>query len=314
MSDTTFDVSVVVADYDNPQSFDAFYAEFSAPLREAGISFEFIFVVAATDGALLAPLMPLRDRGEPIQLFEAAQPVGEAGLLRSAIQFVRGRTVFVVSAQPRVAAEALPMLYRAIEGGADLAVAQRAAAQDSRMNQMQRRFAHYLVRRLVGGSFHDLGSGVRAIRRDVLDTLPLYGEFSRFLPLFALREGLRVREIEVPQHPSDRGARVYRLGIYVRRLIDLLAVFFLIRFREKPLRFFGLVGGVVSFTGSVSLLILIAQRLAGRPLADRPMLLIAVLLIVLGAQGIALGLIGEIIVHTSARRRTVYRLAPPGDR
>ena len=170
---------------------------------------------------------------------------------------------------------------------------------------------HAFIRALVGGSFRDLGSGVRAYRREVLGELPLYGEFSRFLPLFAIREGFRVEEIEVPQHPADQKTRIYSPGIYLRRLLDLLTVFFLIRFREKPIRFFGLLGSGVSLTGLVIMAILGAQRLGGQPLADRPMLLVGVLLFVLGVQGLALGLIGEIIVHAGAKRRTVYRLSPP---
>jgi hypothetical protein len=311
MTDTTLQVSIVVVDSERPQPFAEFYEEFAEPLRQAGITYEFIFVVPADDGALLVPLIPLRDRGEPIQIFEAAQPVGEAGLLRSVVQYARGRTILVLAAYRRVAAEALPLLLRAIDDGADLAVARRSAANDRAGNQLQRRLSHFLVRFLVGGSFHDLGSGVRAIRRDVLDFLPWYGEFSRFLPLFALREGMRVREIDVPQHPADRATQFYSPGTYIRRLIDLLAVFFLIRFREKPLRFFGFIGGLVSLAGTVTLGILGIQRIMGEPLADRPMLLVAVLLVVLGVQGIALGLIGEIIVHASAKRRIVYRVAPP---
>jgi hypothetical protein len=108
--------------------------------------------------------------------------------------------------------------------------------------------------------------------------------------------------------------RVYSPGLYVRRLNDLLAVFFIIRFREKPLRFFGMVGGLTSVLGLALLTVLGVQRLGGHPLGDRPLLVVAVLLFVLGIQSIALGLIGEIIVHASSRRRAVYRLAPPRNR
>jgi hypothetical protein len=172
-----------------------------------------------------------------------------------------------MAAYRRVSAEALLMLIDAIDAGCDLAVARRSSRGDKLANQLQRRMVHALVRTLVGGSFRDLGSGVRAIRSEVLGELPLYGEFSRFLPLFALREGFRVEDIEVPQHPSDQRTRVYTPGVYIRRLLDLLAVFFLIRFREKPLRFFGLVGGLVSFAGLVVLAVLAIQRLAGEPTA-----------------------------------------------
>jgi len=118
----------------------------------------------------------------------------------------------------------------------------------------------------------------------------------------------------VPQHPLDLRTRVYSPGIYLRRLLDLFAVFFLVRFREKPLRFFGLTGGLTSLVGFVLLAVLGVQRLAGQPLADRPLLVLSVLLVVLGVQGVALGLVGEIIVHASVRRGVTYRLAPRGGR
>jgi len=304
------DVSVVVIVSERSEPFAEFYREYAEPLRAGGISFEFIFVVPASGQALLEPLIPLRASGEPIVLFESAENVGEAGLLRSVLTHCSGEVVLVLAAYRRVAASALPLLLQAIDDGADLVVARRTAAGDRAANQVQRRLVHGLVRVLVGGPFHDLGSGVRAIRREVLAELPLYGEFSRFLPLFAIREGFRVQELEVPQHSADRRTRIYSPLIYLRRLIDLLAVYFLIRFREKPLRFFGLVGGLVSLAGFFILVVLGAQRLAGKPLADRPMLLVGVLLFVLGVQGLALGLVGEIIVHAGSKGRKVYRLAP----
>ena len=103
---------------------------------------------------------------------------------------------------------------------------------------------------------------------------------------------------------------MYGPGTYLRRLIDVLGLYFLVRFTEKPLRFFGLVGSAVSLTGAALLLLLLIQRLQGKGLADRPLLLLAVLLVVLGVQATALGLVGEIIVHFSVLHRRSYRLTP----
>lgn len=89
----------------------------------------------------------------------------------------------------------------------------------------------------------------------------------------------------------------------------MLGVLCLVRFTEKPLRFFGLLGGVLFLAGSVLLAVLAAQKLEGQDLANRPMLLLAVLLVVLGVHAIALGLIGEIIVHLQVSRRPSYRLS-----
>lgn len=303
-------VSVVVVVSDRSEPFVEFYHEYAEPLRARGIPFEFIFVVSSSNRQQLEPLIPLREGGEPVMLFETAKSVGEAALLRSALEHAQGEIILELAAYRRVSASAIPLLLQAIDDGAELVVARRSSAGDRLGNQVQRRVVHALVRAVVGGSFHDLGSGVRAFRREVFSELPLYGEFSRFLPLFAVREGFRVRELEVPQHAADRRTRVYSPVTYIRRLLDLLAVFFLIRFREKPIRFFGLLGGAVSLLGLILLAVLGAQRLAGQPLADRPLLLVGVLLFVLGVQGLALGLIGEIIVHASAKRRAVYRLSP----
>ena len=101
---------------------------------------------------------------------------------------------------------------------------------------------------------------------------------------------------------------MYSLGVYLRRLIDLLGLVFLVRFTHKPLRFFGLFGSLFSFTGGAILIVLFVQRIGGRGIADRPMLLLGTILFVLGVQAIAMGLIGEIIVHLHASHRRTYRL------
>ena len=302
-------VSVVVIVTERPDPLAEFYQECAEPLRAGGHQFEFLFVSPTSSGHRLDPLLPLRAAGESIELFEAAHDPGEASLLRSVLPHCQGQVILALSAYRRVAATALPMLIEGIDAGADLVTARRSTTGDSRVNRVQRRMTHALIHWLVGSAFHDLGSGVRAFRPEMLRDLPLYGEFYRFLPVFARRDGFRVEELEVPQHAADRRSRVYSPGVYLRRLLDLLAVFFLVRFREKPLRFFGLVGGMVGFLGFVILAVLGVQRLGGEPLADRPMLLVGALLLVLGAQGIALGLVGEIIVHAGAARSRVYRLA-----
>jgi hypothetical protein len=112
----------------------------------------------------------------------------------------------------------------------------------------------------------------------------------------------------VPQHPMDARIRVYRPGVYLRRLLDIAAFFFLAKFTEKPLRFFGLVGSIFFAAGTVIGLVLLIQRVEGQGIANRPALLLAVLLVALGVQLIGLGLVGEIIVHLRAPHRRAYRV------
>lgn len=155
---------------------------------------------------------------------------------------------------------------------------------------------------------HDVACGVQAMRREVFESVPLYGDFYRFFPLLAMNEGFGVSEVNAAQHPHDCQTRIYSPGVYVRRVIDLLGVVFLLRFTNKPLRFFGLFGSLAALSGGLILAVLAVQRIGGEGIADRPVLLLGVLLVVVGIQAVSLGLIGEIIVHLNVPRSMTYRL------
>ena len=302
------DVSVIVPVSERPSPLDHIYEEHASVLRGAGHSFEFLFVIEPSRMELSAPLRSLVERGEPIRIFAVGQGVGEAGMLQAALGMARADILLTLTPYPRIRPEGILTLLEAVREGADMATARRLGLRSSMLNTLQRKFFHLLVRRGVGGNFEDVASGVRVLRREVLEQVPLYGDLSRFLPVLAERDGFLVREVPLSQHPDDIPTRVYAPGVYLRRLIDILGVFFLIRFTRKPLRFFGLMGFTLSAIGFLILFWITVERVGGRAAADRPILLLGVLLLVLGVQAIALGLIGEIVVHLSAgENRRGYR-------
>jgi hypothetical protein len=146
------------------------------------------------------------------------------------------------------------------------------------------------------------------MKRKVIEEIRLYGELHRFLPLLAYELGFKVSEVPVQQSQFDLARRVYEPGIYLRRVLDVLTLFFLVKFTKKPLRFFGLVGSAVSLTGVVILGYLGLDRLLGGAIAGRPVLILGVLLTVLGLQLFSIGLLGELIVFTHARDRKDYQI------
>ena len=208
----------------------------------------------------------------------------------------------------QVRAEGIGPLLDAVRDGADMAVANRSPRVDSWLNRLQSRAFHSLLGGLAERRFHDIACGVRVIRRPVAEALPIYGDLHRFIPVLALRDGYRVDEVAVPQHPANVRTRVYGPGVYLRRLLDIAAFFFLAKFTEKPLRFFGLVGSVFFGLGAVAALVLLIERIGGQGIANRPLLLLAVLLLALGVQLMGLGLVGEIIVHLRSPHRRAYRV------
>lgn len=307
--DTQPRLSVVVPVTERPEPLEEIVREYGPALESLDEAFEMIFVVFPWHRHLAEPLEEIDCSAACIRVLEVGEGAGEGMLLRLAARRARGDVILTLPAYHRVEASGLGKLVRAVDDGADLAVARRWPRRDSWINRVQSGVFNWLQRMLVGGDVRDVACGVRAGRRDVLLQLPLHGEFYRFLPLLAMNEGYRIQEVEIPQHPEDAQPRVYNPGTYVRRLVDLLGIFFLARFTYKPLRFFGLVGSLIGGVGAVIMLVVFVQRLAGQPLADRPLLLLGVLLLTLGVQSFAIGLIGEIIVHLSASgRRRTYRL------
>ena len=300
-------VSVIVPVVERSDDLTALYHAFARELERRGEEHEFLFVF---DGGFAVPpeLAALSRDQESVRLLSFARTFGETAALRLGIERSRGDVIITLPAYFQVEAAGIGPLLDALQGGADLVVANRSPRIDSWLNRLQSRGFHWMLRGVTDRRFHDIACGVRVMRRSTAEALPLYGDLHRFIPALALREGYRVDEVAVPQHPGDARTRVYGPGIYLRRLLDVAAFFFLAKFTEKPLRFFGLVGSVCFGLGALTSLVLLAERIGGQAIANRPLLLLAVLLVALGVQLMGLGLVGEIIVHLRSPHRRAYRV------
>ena len=211
-------------------------------------------------------------------------------------------------AYQQVEVDDIPKLVAALENY-DMVLARRWPRRDSITNRLQNRLFNFLLRLSTDLKIHDAGCSTRVFTRNVIEEIQLYGDLHRFFPVMAHRQGFRVIELDVTQSEKDIHRRFYAPGLYVRRMLDLLTIFFLIKFTKKPLRFFGLVGTTLFGLGVVSSLYLIVERLFfDISLADRPALFLSSLLIVLGVQIIAIGLIGEIIIFTHAKDLKEYKI------
>ncbi|HEU5042002.1 MAG TPA: glycosyltransferase [Gemmatimonadales bacterium] len=299
-------VSVVVPVVERADDLEAMYQAFAHELEARGVAHEFLFVV---DGGFTAPPeLAALARRDGVRVLRFARTFGETAALRLGIERSTGDVILTLPAYFQVKPEGIGPLLQALENGSDMAVASRSPRLDSWLNRMQSAVFHRMISGVTDRRFHDIACGVRIMRRPVAEALPLYGDLHRFIPALAVREGYLVEEVPVPQHPQDARTRLYGPGVYLRRVLDITAFFFLAKFTEKPLRFFGLVGSVFFLAGAVTGLVLLVDRLRGTGIANRPLLLLAVLLVALGVQLMGLGLVGEIIVHLRAPHRRAYRV------
>ena len=168
------------------------------------------------------------------------------------------------------------------------------------MRKVPSRVANWLISRVTGVHLHDYGCTLKAYRADVADNLSLHGDLHRFIPALASWYGVDVTEVEVNHRPRVHGRSKYGIGRTPRVMVDLITVKFLLGYSARPGHLFGPLGLLLSFVGSVVLAIVSVQRIFfGEPLANRPSLLLAILLIVLGLQFVGIGLLAEMIMRAS---------------
>jgi glycosyltransferase involved in cell wall biosynthesis len=286
------------------------YDQHAKEISATGHSYEFIFVLDGPDEAALQLLRALKLEHPEIQVIALNRWFGEATALAIGLERSRGSMVLTLPSYFQVEPfEIRRLLEQLKEGGYDMVVAWRHPRIDSFFNRVQAWVFRWLVTVLTGTQYHDVSCGLRVMKRKVIEEIRLYGELHRFLPLLAYEQGFKVAELAVQQSRFDLARRMYEPGIYLRRVLDVLTLFFLVKFTKKPLRFFGLVGSAVSLTGVVILGYLGLYRLLGYgAIAGRPLLILGVLLTVLGLQLFSIGLLGELIVFTHARDRKEYQI------
>jgi len=283
--------------------------DYKRGISATGLTYEFVVVLDGYYPQLLDELKKLKAEGEHITIIVLAKWFGEATALTIGFKHAAGEIILTLPAYHQIRTDEIPRLIDALEGS-DMVLARRWPRIDSFLNRLQSKVFNYLLRSVSSLSVHDAGCGVRAIRRHVTEEVYIYGDLHRFLPIMAHRHGFTVTELKVAQAEQDRHQRLYPPGIYLRRLLDLLTVFFLIRFTYKPLRFFGLLGTAVFFLGALGIAYLVADRLIwDAMLGNRPALFLSSLLVVLGIQLLAIGLIGELIIFTHARDMKEYNIA-----
>jgi glycosyltransferase involved in cell wall biosynthesis len=302
------DLSVIVPIGKRHADIAELYTEYRAALDALGRSYECIFVLDGPNPEVAVSLQRLLARDPNLIVIGLTKRFGESTALMAGFQRASGAVIVTLPAYYQIEPVDIGKLVDAV-AAVDIAIARRWPRAGSRFEAWRRDTFHGLIAAITHLRFHDLGCGARAMKRRVLEEIALYGDQHRFLPVLADRQGFKVLEIDVRQSNRDRYEGGYATREYVRRALDIFTVFFLVRFTKKPLRFFGMVGVTTFGIGALLIAWLVIERVAfQQPLADRPLLLLSSLLVVLGLQLFAIGLLGELIIFTHARDIKDYQI------
>jgi len=284
------------------------YIEYKHNIEIYTHQYEIIFVLDGQTPSAYKQLDSLIQQGEKFRIIKLSRNFGEAAALTAGFEHSNGNIILTLPAYYQVDPSEIPKILEEKKNW-DMIISRRNPRTGSKFEKMRRHIFHWFLYYVTGYKFHDLGSNMRVFDRKVMSEIPVYADQFRFLPILAARMGFKVLELNLKQSPKDYYHHGYRLREYLHRLLDILTVFFLVRFTKKPLRFFGMIGSLTFIAGGLITLYLVFERLfLDVGLAERPALLLSSLLVVLGIQIIAIGLIGELIIFTHAKELKEYTI------
>jgi glycosyltransferase involved in cell wall biosynthesis len=290
-------VSVVIPLYNEVESLEPLHDE----LKEALVSIsdhEIIFVNdGSTDGSIeVLKKLQLSDR--TVRVINFRRNFGKSAALDAAFRKVRGRFVVTLDADLQDDPAEIPELIEKLESEKlDLVSGWKKIRRDPLSKRMPSRLFNYATRIVSGLKLHDFNCGLKAYRVEVVRVLRVHGELHRYIPAIAHRAGFKVGEKPVNHRPRSFGKTKFGPSRFVHGFLDLLTVLFLNRYVSSPLHFFGLFGGLILCVGMVMNGYLLFEKIMGRSIGDRPLLFLAVMMVIVGLQFIFFGLLGEMMAR-----------------
>ena len=294
------ELSVVVPVYNEVGNLEILHQDIVEVLQAVGRSYELLFIDDGSTDASLETLQSLQKGNPCVRVIEFRRNFGQTAAIAAGLRYSNGGVVITLDADRQNDPRDIPSLLSEIDKGMDLVCGWRHQRQDGLwLRLLPSRMANSLISLTTDVKLHDYGCTLKAMRCEVAKNLRLYGEMHRFIPAIASWYGVRMTEVKVRHHPRVSGVSKYGLSRTFRVLLDLLTVKFLMGYSSRPIHFFGAIGLASSAAGGTILSWLFVERIFfGAALADRPALLAAILLTLLGFQFITVGLLAELQTRT----------------
>jgi len=295
------DISVVLPVYNEAGNLRRFVPELSGVLRAMGRSYEIIAVDDGSEDASIEVLRQLKEDDPDLRIIRFRRNFGQTAAFAAGFDLARGSVVVTMDADGQNDPADIPAMLQVMEdGGYDIVSGWR---QDRKEPFFSRRLPSMLANRIIGHStgvaLHDYGCSLKLYDRAVAKNVKLYGELHRFIPALASRIGVRVAEVPVNDRPREYGVSKYNITKTVRVVLDLLTVSFLLTYLARPMQLFGLAGLISGGLGFLMALYLaLVKIIRGVDIGSRPLLSLAILLIIIGVQFLVMGLLGELQIRT----------------
>lgn len=293
--------SIVVPFHNEEENVTRLYDRVKDVMEHVGSTFEMVFVDDGSRDRTYRLLEEIAAVDSRVLLVKLRRNFGQTSALAAGFDHSQGEFILAMDGDLQHDPAEIPAFLAKLEEGYDVVSGWRAQRADSMvLRRIPSRAANWLVARLSGVDIHDFGTTFKAYRREVIHSIPLYGEMHRFIPALASWYGASICEIPISNPARDSGESHYGITRTFRVMFDLLTIRFLLKYMTRPLHFFGGIGscGVLA-GGGIAVWLLLTKLISGRAVAGEhgPWFLIAAVLILAGMQSVGIGLLGELQVR-----------------
>ncbi|HYH13469.1 MAG TPA: glycosyltransferase family 2 protein [Thermomicrobiales bacterium] len=297
-------LSILIPVMNEEGNLDELYRRLTEQLATIGLPWEIVFVDDGSQDSTWQIITRLSKADDRVIGLRHRRNFGKALALANGFRIVQGDVVVTMDGDLQDDPAELSNFLSKLDEGYDLVSGWKQRRQDPLGKTAPSKVFNWTVRKSSGVPLHDFNCGFKAYRYDVTQSIRLYGELHRFTPVLASAEGFRIAEIPVKHHARKWGSSKYGWSRLTKGFLDLLTVIFLTQYRQRPMHLFGLPGLLSMLLGVLAGLWLLVEKFAfGEAIGTRPLLMLSVLLVVIGAQFFALGLLGEFLAHGSERAR-----------
>ena len=299
-------ISIIIPAYNEEGSLPELYRRImlsiDALLKNGTISqYELMYINDGSTDATEKVLLDLHEKDSNAHVISLRRNFGKATALNAGLRHVKGDIIFTIDADLQDDPKEIPRFIEKLGEGYDLVVGWKMNRLDPAEKRLPSKLFNMVTSVFSGVNLHDHDCGFKAFRREVADSLDLYGELHRYIPVLAHRQGFRITEIPVEHHKRDFGHSKYGVERYLRGLFDFMTTAFLIRYSDRPMYFFGKIGLACLVSGVFICAYLSVLWFMGNTIGGRPLLMLGVLLILLGIQFISTGFIGNLLVDITHR-------------
>jgi len=321
-TDPTLDLSIVLPVYNEEGSLPSLISELTDALQELGRSYEIVAVDDGSSDDSVAVLRRLQEQEPYLRIIQFRRNFGQTAAFTAGFDYARGEIIVTMDADGQQNPADIASLLKVMEeGDYDLVNGWRQNRKEPFLTRkLPSMIANWLIANASDIHLHDRGCSLKALRRDLVKQIHLYGELHRFIPEVASLIGVRIAEVPVSDRPRKAGKSKYgALSRTPRVILDLITVSFLLSYSSRPMQLFGTIGLLSGGVGGGIVLYLFGAKIVNGLLygeqgfrnyriGTSPWLMLGVLLTVLGVQFLMMGLLGEILTRTyhEAQGKPIY--------